>query len=170
MKKMNDKIFWIGAIILTFFFLAGARATHSDVMTVGANILNWTVLVPESAVRISVPDSIFLGNVSIGEISEEIQIRVNNTGTVNITVRPQLLDTPDPVFRNIYFRETKTKNGEPVPFARIGDFTFNISKPTTGGFRSKSFYMMLNLTDFTGTLESNVVNYEADIRFFAAAA
>ena len=163
---------WISALLVLFCaYSVWAASVDNDIMTVSANILNSTGPSTFSGIRIQVPDYLFLGNLSSNGKSDEVKIYVNNTGNVNVTVTPQLVDPEDEIFSNLYFRETKTKDGKSVPFTRIGDFHFTILAPTgSATYKSKYFYMQLDLSNAGTDVPSDLIDYESDIKFFAAAA
>ncbi|MBX4196423.1 hypothetical protein KW805_02450 [Candidatus Pacearchaeota archaeon] len=141
----------------------------SDTTTFEANILASSA-VPD-IIRVEVPDHIFLGNVSKGEESQEVRVFVNNTGNVAIVVQPTLVDSNNEFFRYLYFRgqKTKTVDGviQDVRYDRIGEFKFNISKPASKTFEDEDFYVILNLTDYTGAVPQNILGYKSDVKFLA---
>lgn len=159
------------SLLILIFFITIATAGN-EVMNVEADILdtgqggnNQT-----GGISIQVPDFIDLGNVSESGISEEPQIYMNNTGEVAIVVTPQLSNYTDNIFNNLYFREFKTSGGNPVTPRRIGNWSMNISAPSAGqNFRSKYFYMRLDLSNANIDLSDNLYGHQAHVRFFAVA-
>jgi hypothetical protein len=122
------------------------------------------------SISIQVPDFIDLGNVSETGISSEPQIYMNNTGTVAIVVTPQLSNYTDDIFDYLHFREFKTSGGNPVTPQRIGNWSMNISAPSSGQtFRSKYFYMRLDLSQANIDLSDDLIGHQAHVRFFAVA-
>ena len=119
------------------------------------------------SVGIQVPDNVYLGNVTIGGSSVEIRVYVNNTGTANIRVTPQL-NASDTIMSNLYLRKFQT--GVQSNYSKIGSFSFNVAKPSSGAsFNDEYFYVILNLTNYSGNIGSPLINYEADIKFVAVA-
>lgn len=155
------------SVVLSICFVGA----YSEVSKFEVNILKEPIEV--DILSVEVPDRIHLGNVSIGDSGEEVRVWVNNTGNVAISVTPGLVNPGDQYFRYLYFRgqKTKTVNGSTinVPFEIIGDFSFNISKPGTSGFNDEDFYVFLNLSDYSGTLASDLLGYEADVKFVVTA-
>jgi len=162
---MKRLIFLCALLLFVSIVFAGAV----DVITFEANILASEET--NDVVRVEVPNSIFLGNVSKGGKSNEVRVWMNNTGNVDIIVRPQLIDLSKEYFENLYFRDQKTKNKTDVPFERIGDFGFVIDKPLSGeDFRKEDFYAILDLTNYTGEIPNDLIGYKADVKFYAFAA
>lgn len=155
--------------VLIIFGALMVSAAYGATMRVQADILS----VPDDndIIRISVPDFVDLGNVTLYDQSEEVRLWVNNTGTVDIIVEPILLNESDSVFSHLYFRAQKTSNGSSVPRRQIGDFTFEAKKPTVGtDTNPEDIYMILDLQNFTGTLNRNLIDHSAEIYFLAVAA
>ena len=151
--------------IFATLFLVSAL---SDTMTVEANIITNTSESNNTIIRVEVPDYLFIGNVSVGEIGSEMKIYVNNTGNVDITVTPRLLNNSEDIFSYLHFRKLKTSNGTDVPLTRIGDFDFDISKPSSGNtYNDEYFYMVLDLRNYSGTLNNDIMRHRADVKFFA---
>lgn len=149
------------AVVFLVIILGVNIVVGGDTSVFNVNILDDRT--PTSIISIQVPEKVYFGNVSEGGVSEEIKVYVNNTGNVGINVRPILKNGSDIIMDNLYFRSLKTSGGEPVAFNRIGDFSFNISAPTTGGYRSEYFYVILNLSNVNVT--SDWLDYESEIRF-----
>jgi hypothetical protein len=158
---------------LTVFssYLVNAQDSANASMIVEANIIGFSEQGPGSGVSIEVPDYIFLGNVTKDEpVSKEFKTSINNTGTVDITVTPLLADSNEAIFSYLYFRSHQTSNGTDVPYERIGDYSLNILKPSTGSTVRKSYcYMILNLTDFNGEIKEDLIGYNAEVIFVAMA-
>ncbi len=140
--------------------VSGVLASQNDTMIVEVDILSSTSV---DAVSIEVPDHVFLGNVTKGKKTDEFQVYVNNTGTVNITVTPTLASNDD-IFSNLYFWYRQTSDW---PKQKIGDFSFNIQKPTSSGVRKDHFSMWLDLTNYTGDINGNLIGDEKEITFVA---
>jgi hypothetical protein len=162
MKKRGIVIVILVISISCFAFISSAD--NNGRMTVEANILAYNPNV--TMVSIQVPDYLFFGNLTRGQKSDEITVRVNNTGNVDVSVNPQLEDTSEKIFSYTYFRDQKTKtvNGSitDVPFTRIGDFYFNITK---SGYND--IYTVLNLTGYPEDIPQDMPNHRANIIFWA---
>ncbi len=150
----------IGLFLLLLISLLFFVQAQSDTSIFVATIINNSVT---ELIKVVVPDRVILGNVTIGRSSEEVRVWVNNTGSVAIKVTPGLINTSDSIFRNLYFRKFQTRN-----FTKIGEFNFNISAPSKGKtYEDEYFWVILNLTDYTGPAIINATTYEAAIRFSA---
>ena len=160
-----------------------AQDSFNATMTVEANIMGFA---EESAkeVSIKVPDYIFLGDVTKeNPVSDEVKIYINNTGKVPIRVTPQLKENifstfsrligkenSNDIFGNLFFRTTKTSNGTDVIPVKIGNYFLDIDKPSSGSsYKSKYFYMKLDLTDFSGEINQDLIGYKTEIIFLAMA-
>lgn len=120
------------------------------------------------SISVQVPEFIDLEEVNENGLSEELQIYMNNTGTVAITVTPGLVNYTDDVFQHLYFREFKTSGGNPVTPRQIGNWSMNISAPASGqNFRSKYFYMRLDLSQSGIDVANDLPGHQARVRFFA---
>lgn len=159
---------WILAFVLVIIILNCVAdrvlAGQNETMVVEANIFADPVL--EDVISIEVPDYVFLGNVSRGEKTEKIRINVNNTGTVNITVTPELNNPLDKIFSNIYCQSRQTGNYSTI--YKIGSYSFDIEAPSSlGGKRSEYFYMWLNLTDYEESIPNDMIGEREQITFVA---
>jgi hypothetical protein len=164
MKKEVMIIFFICLTFLLGLIFIGAN----DDMVVEANFVNFGEL-GEEIISIQVPDYIFLGIINKDNpFKESNMIRINNTGTVDTRVTPQLASDASEVFNYTYFRKQKsttTNDTSLTAFHKIGEYEVNVNKNNHA-----TFYMSLNLTDFNGTLPSNDINLSATIKFTAMAA
>ena len=159
------KGFFVFSLVIFFIFgilfLFSVSATHNDISIFEANILG----PPPTLIRVSVPDNIFFGNVSRGQESERIRIDINNTGNVDVIVTPKLVDSSEEIFNYTYFTRRVAE-----PYQRIGDFSFNISAPADpGGFESEYFYAKIDLRDFRGNIDRDMIGHRANVKFFAVA-
>lgn len=132
-------------------------AESNSTMHVSANIL-------EGSVGISVPDSISFGNIAAGYLSNKTDVIINNTGTTNIRITPQISDSTSTnsseIFANIAFRNILND-----PLMKIGNYSLDILKPViVGNTRSENIYVYLDLTEYNGDVVSL---QEADIVFWA---
>jgi len=178
MKHITEDMFckvlgiflFLSAVVGLFYFVS---ASGGDTMIVEVNVLNGTGSSGNGTIiRVEVPDYLFFGNVSKGSKSDELTVYVNNTGNVDITVTPHLTNASEEIFSYLYFRKTKTKtiNGTTydVNFTRIGEFGFNITKPSGGNtFNEAYFYVTLNLINYNKTVNSNIMGHRANVRFIA---
>ena len=154
-------------IVLAFLILIIAIVKAGDIMTVEANIFAEST--PEDIVRVEVQPYLNFGNVSVGEQSDEFNVQINNTGTTAVIVTPKLVNSSEIIFKNLYLREQKTKNGTAVPFNKLGKFSLNITKPDSSGVRKDSFWVKLDLRDFNGDLNDDMLNHKSKLVFFALA-
>jgi hypothetical protein len=149
-----------------------ADSDSNNTMTVSANIIGFRNNPVYEGVGIEVPDLINLGTVTNSSpVSSETIIHINNTGTVDITVTPQLADENDGIFSYLFFRKQKsttTNDSSLIQFHRIGDYSLNISKPSSGStVKTGTCYMSLNLTDFDGPITKDLMNYTGQVIFWA---
>lgn len=161
---------YFSAVVAVFVFVMGfifVVSALDDIMTVEANILP-TNGGGSKIIRVEVPDYLFFGNVTKGMSSDELKVYVNNTGNVDIAVTPKLTNSSEEIFNHLFFRKFKTSGGAPVNFTRIGNFSFNVSKPTSGSdYNDEYFYVILNLSDYSGSVSSAMMGRRANVKFFA---
>ncbi|MEK6855670.1 MAG: hypothetical protein AABX66_00770 [Nanoarchaeota archaeon] len=163
---MGKRVLVVLAVIFVFvgvFFLESITG-YEETSTFYVNVIPSSTISP--IVRIQVPDSIFLGNVTVGEMGDEIKVTVNNTGNTNIMITPELVDGNDEIMSNLFFRFRQTNL---YNLSRAGDFSFDISKPGTSGYRMEYFWASLNLSSYNDALSAPLLNHEADVRFVAVA-
>src|SRR3989338_1718581 len=90
-------------VFIMFFYFASAL---TDTMTVEANIFaNGNGGGNSTIIRVEVPDHLFFGNVTNFGRSEELKVYVNNTGNVDITVTPDLINGSEVIFNHLYLRK-----------------------------------------------------------------
>lgn len=123
-------------------------------------------------IGIEVPDRIDLGELTnTGKSSDEVGVYINNTGTKNIRVTPQLADNDEEIFKYLFFRDqktTSTNNTDLITFKQIGNYYLDIDKPLTGKtFRAGHCYLVLNLTEFSGRISEDVYDYSSEVIFIA---
>lgn len=165
-QSVNLLVVVLSAIIICAF---GVEAGDTMTLEVDVRDLGLDSEDPGSeTVSIEVPSFIDLGSIDENGFSEEIKIYINNTGTSDIKVTPELVDQNEDVFSYLFFREYKTSGGSNVLQKRIGEFSFNISAPTSGS-RSKYIYMQLDLSDADLELDSDLIGHNSDVRFIATA-
>lgn len=155
------------AIVLGFLLLGFVAFASGDYITeFEADIYAVPVFVAN--VSLQVPDHVYIGNVTVGEKqanpTSADKIYINNTGNVDIEITPKLYNSSEEIFSYLYFSTTTTG-----PYKRIGNFSFVIAAPTTGGYRADYVYAKLDLTNYTGSLNENFLGYKAKIRFDAVA-
>ena len=129
----------------------------NEYMEVEANILSNAKIV-----SIEVPDYIFFGNLTKGEWSDEMLIKVNNTGNVDVEVTPELVNSSEEIFSYTSFRLQKTSNGTQVPLTRLGAFSFDVEKQD-----DESFYMSLDLRNYPQDIPEDMMGHKSEIRFVA---
>lgn len=166
MKRMNLVLFSIFVLLIVFIiYSVSAVQNDTQVMTVEADVLAG----PGQIVKIQVPDYLFLGDVRKGEESNESKVIINNTGNVDVIVKPELINPNDEIFENLQLRKRKTGNSSTS--YPIGEFTINVTKPASeGGVNDEYFYIRLDLTNYDGDIDSDQIGRQADIRFIAMAA
>jgi len=149
-------LFLIGFLIFLVVII-GVSAEDNDSMTILANIFT-------SGIQIEVPDDIFFGNLTKGYTSERVDVYINNTGTVDITVNPELSGNyTGTIFNYTMFK--KVLGDDPL---YVGDFSVNISKPDAlGEIESERVYMWLNLTDYPDDIDEELLDHTTEIVFWA---
>ena len=164
------KLLVLGAIVIIILACMSIIVVAGDIDNPSGDTSEFYVNVLKPAsdiISISVNESFNFGNVEKGKQSSEYEFFINNTGNVAIRVTPKLMDTSEEIFSYLYMRDQKTSGGEAVPFAKIGDFSLDIAKPTTGGSRTGDFYMILNLTNYNESITSDVIGHKTDVKFVA---
>jgi len=160
MKEVN----FLLLMVIFFFLVLNISAGQNETMSLEVNVL--ALEFPADTVSIEVPDYLFMGDIKVGDQTEKFQVYVNNSGNVDIIVTPQLQDPSEEIFSNLYFQDRKTGNSSQEYI--IGEYSFDISEPSTeGGKRSEYFWMWLDLTDFNEELEEDTIGKRADIMFIA---
>lgn len=155
MKKVGGVL---GVLMLVVFAGLVLGLDDSDIIEVSVN-----VLAPEpDVVGVEVPDSLDFGDVVAGEESDIFDLYINNTGNVAITVTPKLVNNSEEVFSYLFFRRVQSD-----PFTQIGDFSVNISKPVDGGIKTQRTYAVLDLEDFDGNIDEDILDHQADVIFWA---
>lgn len=149
--------------IFSVFLGISSNVFAGNLMDVKADVFKF----PE-IIEIQVPDEYDFGDITVGfetDPGSEDKIYLNNSGTVNLSVSPELVDSGDIIFENIYFSDRLTGS----EWERIGDWSFEI--PWSGELdevESDYFYMKLDLRNLSN-LDSDLINHEAQIRFVASA-
>lgn len=138
-------------IMFIFIFVSAQNST--DTMTLEVNVLAED---QEPEIGISVPEYIFLGNISKGK-AVSVTTLVNNTGKSKINIKPELTSN-DKIFQNLYFRESGGS------YQKVGEFNMNITA------NSKNLYIKLDLSNYTEDIDEDVIGHKANVRFIAVAA
>jgi len=158
---MKKVISLLTVLLTTILFSYPVLAEQNETMTVEVNII--AEFIPEDIISIEVPDYVFLGSVNEGDSTDNAKIYVNNSGTVDITITPQLANPNDEIFQNLYFKNTLAGNK-----SKIGDYSFNIAKPSTlGGKRAEYMYMWLDLATYNKDITQDLIGEKTDILFIA---
>ncbi len=160
-------------IFISGFDFVNADSYANDTMLVEVNLIGFGNASEVPEVAIEVPDYVNLGDVSKNNpISDEETIILNNTGKVNVTITPKLTDPEEEIFKWLFFRNYKSSSVHPdeaIP-KKIGIYSVSIDKPVTGkNSRSKNIYISLNLTDFDGEINEDIIGHSAEVTFFATA-
>lgn len=167
---MKDILSFAIAFLLVIIVLLFFVSALDDTMTVEANIFATGNGSNATIVRVEVPDYLFFGNVTNFGKSEELKVWVNNTGNVDITVTPDLINQSEVIFGNLYLRKFKTSNGTAVNFTRIGSFSFDVNKPSSGQtYNDEYFYIILDLSNNPRTITSDIIGHRTNVKFFATA-
>ncbi len=148
--------FSIFAILFFALFIFFVKA-QNNTLTVEANI----VLEPtgagttnESFVSIAIiPDYISLGNATIGKLSNESKVVINNTGNVKVKVTSQLTNENDEVFRYLQIAEGSS-------FKNVSIFNTNVTT-------KKTLSVRLDLRNFDGNIEEDQIGRQAQVQFLA---
>ncbi|HRZ85574.1 MAG TPA: hypothetical protein P5277_02230 [Candidatus Paceibacterota bacterium] len=124
-------------------------------------ILETNVIAGESessGISIEIPDYLFLGNVSVGELSENVtSILIKNTGDVKpVKVIAELVNSNDYIYKYLRISNSSKTSG----FKTIGEFVISLNT-------QKTVYTRIDLREFEDDLENNILNHRAEIRFIA---
>lgn len=148
-----------GIFVISFIYFVNAADDYTATMIVEANIDS-----DAGVVKIEVPEKVSFGDIAKGEVSDKIKVYINNTGTVNVFVTPKLKDPNEKIFSNLYFQtRQQSKTPELNEVYRIGDYRLNISSSR------EYFYMWLDLEDYSGSINQDMINHTAEIEFIAMA-
>jgi hypothetical protein len=151
---------------ISFVFAEDNATTIIQVDLIGFNSSS------SDEIGIEVPDKIDLGELNNNnKVSDEEGIQINNTGTIDIRVTPQLVDGDEEIFKWLFFRTQKSdKEGIMNISYKIEDYYLDINKPLTGKtFNHAHCYVQLNLTDFSGRITEDIEDYKTEIVFLATA-
>ncbi len=152
---------------LTAFMAGMFLLSFGQVSAEESDSANMTVMVDifKTKVGISVPDKIHLGTIAKGYASETKTVEVENIGTTDISLTPELFNDTDELFSFLNFKRIQAD-----PFTRIGFFDLLIERPTiVGDTRSENLYMELDLTNYQGDIDTDSLDQESVILFTAMA-
>lgn len=145
-----------------------------SVVLIKADILNRTInleidligfneTIIDDEISIDTFAFIDMGNITQSNPkTDNIKVYVNNTGNVDITVTPMLKNDSDPIFTNLYFKRILAD-----PYSILGNFSLDIDKPLTSDYRSKYFYMKLDLTNIIYPFETDMIDYRGELQIVA---
>jgi hypothetical protein len=168
--KRERKIFYAFFAIVLILNLNGLAFASNNTMTVQANILGFRNNFSQEGIGIQVPDFINIGDVTKeNPVSVEFKVEINNTGTVNITVNPELSDSNEGIFSYLFFRTRKTSvDPNLTVFKKIGEYSLYIDKPLSGSSVRKNYcYMKLDLTNFNGPIQNDIIGHRTEVIFYA---
>lgn len=138
-------------LMLSFLFFSFASASweKSDQST------NITIELLEPVLKIEIMnDTLNMGNLTKGFVSDEQKITIRNSGTMDAIVRPEI-STKNEISEYLLVSNSTTD----AYFKKISDQVFNLSvkKPTSqGGYKDTSMYFKLDLTDYEGNQIGNI--------------
>lgn len=141
---------------LILFLLAlgmlGYFASAANTIKVEANIMS-----QDSYLMIDVDnDSIHFGNLSRGQVSSAHKICVNNTGTEDAVVTPELSDDYDGlIFDYIYVKRYGDSDSTYKP---IGQFNATINHES-----SRCLWFRLDLSDYTEPIYADIIGHNTNI-------
>lgn len=150
--------FLLAVGMLIIFLISFVNASNNSTITFEANVF----APPAPLVRLSLPDRIFLGNVSKGTETDKVKVDFNNTGNVAVTITPQLNDNNENIFNYTYFARRTTDS-----YQRIGNWSMNVAVPGASGIESDYFYAILDLRNYPGNITSDLIGYSAPIKILA---
>jgi len=154
MKKIVTLLV-VGAMLVMVLGIVSANGDSNDTMTVKVNVL-------KSEISISVPSQVIFEDIAKGYLSERQDIDIDNTGTVDITVTPEVNDT-EGIFDYLVFQEVLSD-----PMINIRYFSLDIDKPSTiGGTKTEGIYLYLDLTEYDGEIDMDMVDHESTVVFWA---
>ena len=142
--------------ILLVFVLFAVSVSAGNVLTVHA-----TVPADASYLMIDVnPNSIDFGVVGKNTTSSEKKVCVNNTGTENVSLIPQLpLDYSGKILDNV---EIRTVGSSTISHKKIGLYSVNLNS-TNPPNDQKCMWFRLNLTTYTDPVYLSEQNEEVTI-------
>jgi len=155
MKKTILTFMILGMFVLSMGFGSALESTN-DNMTVRTNVL-------QSEISISVPNEIIFQDITSGYLSERQDLDIENTGTVDIEITPQLPNYAEGIFDYLAFQEILSD-----PMTAIRFISFEIMKPeNVGGTRSSNIYMYLDLQEYNEDIVTDMIDHEAEVVFWA---
>jgi hypothetical protein len=109
-------------------------------------------------------NSLDFDDVNTSTESDYYRIDINNSGNVNITIKPKLVESEDDIFENLYFahRSPSTHSS----YEKIGNWELNLSKTYNAGQVNKDyFYVKLYLRNYDSVVPFDIVNHQNTIIF-----
>ena len=160
-------VLFLISLIFVFcsFDFIDAGSDANDTMIVEVNLLGFGNASETPEVAIEVPDYVNLGDVTKDDpvSNESDRMWINSTGTVNITVTPQITDSDEEIFKFLFFKRITSDQ-----WRKIGDWSLDIDKPKTGKGKGQ-FYVRLDLTNFDGNINEDIIGYKNNVVFYAMA-
>lgn len=153
-KKLNCLI---GILFLLFFISFVSAETNAGSMAV-------TTDVQAETISIDVNSSIDVGTIAKGYKSDEQKIEITNKGNVQINVTPRVDSSySGGIFNYLYFQRILSD-----PLKQIGDYSVTIDQPSTlGGTKKETMYVLLDLRNYVGSINSAMINHTTNIIFWA---
>lgn len=171
MKKEYFIISLVFLLLLINIVLIDAGEGVNETTTVEVDLIGfYQAPDPYDGVSIEVPEYIDFGTVEKDDpLSSELKVYINNTGTIDITVSPELANPLENIFNYLFFRTLKSSSVNPdlTIFKQIGTYGLDIDAPSSGGVRSKYCYVQLNLTDAADSIDEDLSGHEAEVVFWA---
>ena len=155
--KMKKVFGFLLCLSMLFLFCGFVSADEDGNMTVKVNVL-------ESEIGISVPNEIIIGDIAKGYISERKDLVIENTGTTDIDITLDLEESyTGTIFQNLVFQRVLAD--DPV---RLRYFDFEIEKPDeVGDTESETIYMYLDLQDYEGDIDDDMMDHSTTVIFTA---
>lgn len=152
------KVFFAITSLLAIVLMLASFVYAGNTLQVSADVAG-------DMVSIDVPSTLHLGNVARGfDTNETNKITITNNGNTRVTITPELVGS-DALFSNLYMKRIQSES-----YKKIGQFSINISRPSTlGGSSTENVYIKLDLTNYEGALDSGTVRKNASVRFVAVA-
>jgi len=144
-------IFVFGAMVFVIASSGGSPVSNFEADIYGP---------PAALIMINVPDKIYLGNLSYDGESARIEVKINNTGNVNVTITPQLVNSSDEIFSNLYFIRRTSDS-----YRKMGNWSINITASD-----NDYFYVKLNLKNANLDINDDMIGVNADVKFVAVQA
>lgn len=109
-------------------------------------------------------NSIDFGDINTSNESEYYKVYINNSGNVNITVKPRLESIEDSIFENLYF--TYRSPSVHSSYDPIGTWGLNLTRTYNAGQINKDyFYMKLYLKNYNPLVPFDIVDHKNTVIF-----